>query len=82
MPVNKGQREGPTTILSQISIVVKDLRTIVEKLKLETISIAKMDFVNNVSWNDIKSLLQLASIDSTTKLIIYNGLIKYPPKNL
>jgi len=68
--------------LSQISIVLKDLRTVVEKLKFETVSIAKTDLVNNVPWNDIKSLLQLAFIDSTTKLIICNGLIKYPPKDL
>ena len=66
--------------LSQISIVLKDLRTVVEKLKFETVSIAKTDLVNNVLWNDIKSLLQLAI--QQTKLIICNELIKYPPKNL
>ena len=46
LPVSKGQREGPTMILFQISSVVKDLQTIVKKLKLEIISIAKTNFVN------------------------------------
>jgi len=57
LPVSDGQREGPTMTLSQILTVVKDLRTIIKKLKLETVSIAKTDFVNNVPWNDIKDLL-------------------------
>jgi len=30
----------------------------------------------------LRSLLQLTFIDSATKLIICNGLIKYPPKDL
>jgi len=68
--------------MNQISTAIKDLRNTVDKLNLETLSIAKTDFVYNVPWSNIKSLLQLTFIDSATKLIICNGLIKYPPKDL
>ena len=47
LPVSEGQCEGLTMTFSQIS-VVKDLRNIFEKLNLETVSIAKTDFINNV----------------------------------
>jgi len=82
LPISKGEREGPTMTLTQISAVIKDLRNTVDKLNLKTLSIAKTDIVNNVPWSNIKSLLQLTFTDSTTKLIICNGLIKYPPKDL
>jgi len=62
--------------LTQITAVIKDLRIIVEKLKLETISIAKTDYINNVPWNNIKSVLYLTFIDSSVKTIICNGLVK------
>jgi len=81
LPFCKGQREGPTMTLTQITAVIKDLR-IVEKLKLETISIAKIDYINNVPWNNIKSTLYLIFIDSSVKIIICNGLVKYPPQDL
>ena len=33
-------------------------------------------------WSNIKTALQLIFMDSSTKLIICNGLVKYPPKDL
>ena len=45
LSVSEGQREDPIMTLSQISAVIKNLRTIVENLKLEIISIAKTNFV-------------------------------------
>jgi len=69
LPISEEQREGPTMTMNQISTAIKDLRNTVDKLKLETLSIAKTDFVNNISWSNIKSLLQLTFIDSATKLI-------------
>jgi len=68
--------------MNQISTAIKNLRNTIDKLNLETLSIAKTDFINNVSWSNIKSLLQLTFIDSAIKLIICNGLIKYPLKDL
>jgi len=62
-------------------IVIKDLRNTVDELNVESVSIAKPDFVNNIPRN-IKPLLQLTFIDLATKLIICNGMIKYPLKNL
>jgi len=41
LPICEGQRKGPTMTLTQIAAVIKDLRTNVEKLNLETISFAK-----------------------------------------
>ncbi|KAG5318833.1 POL4 protein, partial [Pseudoatta argentina] len=80
LPVSEGQREGPTMTLTQTFAVIKDLRFVTENLKLETVSIAKTDYVNNVLWSNIKTALQLVIVDSTAKLITCNVLVKYPPK--
>lgn len=82
LPITEGQQEGPTMTLNQISIAVNNLRDIIQDLKLETISIAKTEIINNVPWNNIKSRLLSIFINVPTKLIICNGLVKYPPKDL
>ena len=82
MPVSEEQREESIIILTQISAAkVKDLQIVMETRNLETLSIAKTDYINNVPWNNIKKLLQLIFADSPIKLIICNWLVKYPPKN-
>lgn len=43
--------------LNQISIAIDNLRDVIQDLKLETISIAKTETINNVPWNNIKSRL-------------------------
>ena len=55
LPISEGQREGPT--MTQISVVIKDLRSVTEELKLETINIVKTDHVNNVPWSNIKTAI-------------------------
>jgi len=66
LPVSEEQKEGSTMTMNQIATAIKDLRNIVDKLNLETLSTAKTDFVNNVPWNNIESLLQLTFIDSAS----------------
>jgi len=63
--------------LNQITAVIKDLRNTVDKLNLKTVSIAKIDFVNNVPWNNIKSLLQLTFVNSTTNYMQWNDKISF-----
>lgn len=82
LPISEGKREGPTMGLTQIIATITHLRELIDELKLETFSIAKTDLINNVPWNHVKSQLRLAFAESSTKLIICNGLIKYPPKDL
>src|SRR5436190_7200617 len=82
LPISEGLREGPTLTLERIIETLKELQNITEELKLETISIAKTEFINNVPWSNIRSQLQIIFMDAPIKLIICNGLIKYPPKDL
>ncbi|KAL0128587.1 hypothetical protein PUN28_003742 [Cardiocondyla obscurior] len=82
LPISEGVREGPTLTLQHISTAIKNLRAISEELNLQTISIAKTDLVNNVPWSEIKNLLHIIFLNSPTKLIICNGSIKYPPRDL
>src|SRR5436190_152070 len=82
LPICEEQREGPTLTLSYIVETLTDLKQTVEKLNLETFSIAKTEFVNNVPWNNIKTHLRTIFMDAPVKLIICNGSIKYPPKDL
>lgn len=82
LPINDELRVGPTATLDHITKTLKDLNNITKNLKLETLSIAKTEFINNVPWSNIKAQLQLLLIDSAIKIIICNGQIKYPPKDL
>ncbi|RLU23008.1 hypothetical protein DMN91_005286 [Ooceraea biroi] len=82
LPASERQSKGPTLTLEQIIPVIEDLRATSDKLKIQTLSIAKTDLINNVPWNNVKSQLQLAFANAPTKLIICNGQIKYPPKDL
>ncbi|KAG5314864.1 POL2 protein, partial [Pseudoatta argentina] len=81
LSISEGQRQGPTMTLIYHFRRNKRFTVVTENLKLETVSIAKTDYVNNVLWSNIKTALQLVVMDSTIKLIICNGLIKYPPKD-
>ena len=75
LTVSQGQQEDPTLTLNLMISALKDLRKITENLELETLSIARIDCINNVPWNDIKTQLQLIFIDAKFKLIICNKLI-------
>jgi len=49
LPVSEEQREESIITLTQISAAkVKDLQIVMETRNLETLSIAKTDYVNNV----------------------------------
>jgi len=48
LPISEGLREGPTMTLTHIKSAIKDLLKLAQELNLETISIAKTDFINNV----------------------------------
>ncbi|KAG5311375.1 POL3 protein, partial [Pseudoatta argentina] len=70
LPISEGRRESLTMTFAA------------EELNLETFSITKTDYLNNVLWSNIKTALQLTFVNSSTKIIICNGLGKYPPKDL
>lgn len=53
LPISEGLRESLTMTLTQITATIKNLRDIADELKLDTISIAKTDLVNNVPWSNI-----------------------------
>ncbi|KAL6266190.1 hypothetical protein P5V15_003050 [Pogonomyrmex californicus] len=46
LPIDEGLKEGPIMILNYITQTLIKLRKITEELKLETISIAKTDFIS------------------------------------
>jgi len=48
LPVSEEQRKSPTMTMNQIATAIKNLRNTVDKLNLQTLGIAKTDFVNNV----------------------------------
>ena len=82
LPVKAEQNIGPTMTLHNISCAISSLRKLTDKLNLDTLSIAKTDLINNVPWDNVKTQLQLTFLNAQTKLIICNGLVKYPPKDL
>ena len=53
LPVSEGQCEGPTMTLNHIITAIKELRNIIINLKLETLSITKINYINNVLWINI-----------------------------
>ncbi|KAL6253461.1 hypothetical protein P5V15_015307 [Pogonomyrmex californicus] len=69
LTVSEEQR-GPTITLTQITLALMNVRKLIDELKLETISIAKIEMINNVPRSNIKARIQLIFINVPTKLII------------
>ena len=52
----------------------------IEKLNLESISIAKSTHINNALWEEILATLKIAFLNSPGEVIICIGITQYPTK--
>ena len=69
---------GETT--RDIKLAIYSLHSIVKELNIKSISNAKSPHINNVLWEEILATLKIAFLDSTFKIIIFNGITQYPTK--
>lgn len=56
----------------------RELKKVVEGLELRSVSVAKTKEINSMKWEYVLTTLKKAFADTTTKLIVCLGLIKYP----
>ena len=69
---------GETT--KDIKLSIYSLHSVVDKLNLKSISIAKSTHINNVLWEEILATLKIAFLNSPVKVIICIGITQYPTK--
>ena len=51
-----------------------------QDLKLRSISISKTSRINDIPWEQVKSIFDSLFSNSTTKIIVCNGITQYPTK--
>ena len=69
---------GETT--KNIKLTTYSLHSMVVKLILKSISIAKSRHINNVLWEEILATLKIAFLNSPVRVIICIGTTQYPTK--
>ena len=57
-----------------IELTIYTLHSMVKKLNLKLINIAKSTYINNVLWEEILATLKIAFLNSTVKIIICIGI--------
>ena len=70
------QKESRTKVESSIH----SLHELSQKFKLRSISISKTSRINHISWEEVKSIFNSIFSNSTTKIIVCNGITQYPTK--
>ena len=56
-----------------------NLQTILNQIEVRSISIAKTDRIENLEWEQVLRKLKGPFSKSPVKLIVYLGIIRYPP---
>ena len=63
-----------------ITLATYSLHSMVEKLNIKSLSIAKSPHINNVLWEETLATLRIAFLNSTVKIIVCIGITQYPTK--
>ena len=69
---------GETT--NDIKLAIYSVHSMVEKLNIKSLSIAKSPHINNVLWEEILATLKIAFLNSTVKIMVCIRITQYPTK--
>ena len=72
--------ESISTVKDNLYTLLKHLKDLLIELKLNEISIARSDYIENLPWSDIVILLKIVFQDVPIKIIVCKGTLKYVPK--
>ncbi|KAJ8678364.1 hypothetical protein QAD02_014151 [Eretmocerus hayati] len=81
VPIRGPDKGGLTVIDSNITMGFKNLKNVIEKEQLRSISVAESIRVENILWSDIMIKLRNILKGVDVKIIICKGIVKYPKVN-
>ena len=63
-----------------VKLSIHSLHELSQKFELRSIRISKTSRINHIPWEEVKSIFDLIFPNSTTKIIVCNGMTQYPTK--
>ena len=78
LPIEEETKENLSETLNNIKLSIHSLHELSQKFKLRSISISKTSRINHMPWEEVKSIFDSFFSNSTTKIIVYNGIMQYP----
>ena len=80
LPIEEETKENLPETLNNMKLSIHSLHELPQKLKLRSISISKTSRINHIPWEEVKSIFDSNYSNSTTKIIVCNGITQYPTK--
>ena len=77
LPIEEETEENLSETLNNIKLSINSLHELSQNLKLRSISISKVPRINHIPWEGLKSILDSTFSNSTTKIIVCNGITQY-----
>ena len=80
LPIKKKTKDNLSQILNNIKLSIDSLHELSQQFKLRSISISTTSRINHIPGEEVKSIFDLIFVNSTTKIIVSNGITQYPTK--
>ena len=72
--------ESISVIKENVYKVLVELKNLISKLNLKTLSIAKSENIENLPWSEVIFLFKKVFKDETVKIIVCRGTLKFNPE--
>ena len=82
LAIEEETKENLSETLNNIKLSIHSLHELSQKFKLRSISISETSRINHIPWEEVKSIFDSIFSNSTTKIIVCNGITRYPTKEL
>ena len=66
--------------LNNLKLSIYSLHGLSRKFKLQSISIYKTSRIKDIPWEEVAKILHSIFVNSTTKIVLCNGITQYPTK--
>ena len=80
LPIEDKIKENLCQTLNNIKLSIFSLHELSQNLKSRSISISKTSRINHIPWEEVKSIYDSIFSNPTTKIMICNGITRYPTK--
>ena len=74
LPIEEGTEDNLSETLNNIKLSIYSLHELFQNLELRSISISKTSRINHIPWKEVKSIFVSIFSNSTTKIIVCNGI--------
>ena len=80
LPIEEKTNDNLSETLNNIKLSIHSLHDLSQKFKLPSISITKISRIDHIPQEQVKSIFDSIFSNSTTKIIVCNGITQHPTK--